>query len=69
MMIKENVNECRKNEFEYLKLIKHRQYVIEQIKLYEMYYDVLNKKEKKELKHLKTVKKNYSIIGKAIKSK
>lgn len=59
----------KKNEFEYLKDMMHRQYVIEQIKLYEMYYDVLNKKEKKELKQLKTEKKNFLIIGKAIKSK
>lgn len=47
MIIKGNTTECRKKEFEYLKSMKYRQYVNEQIKIYEFYYDILNKKEKK----------------------
>lgn len=47
MIIKGNSTEWRKKEFEYSKNMKHRQYVNEQIKIYEFYCDILNKKEKK----------------------
>lgn len=69
MIIKGNTTECRKKEFEYLKSMKHRQYVNEQIKIYEFYYDILNKKEKKKLKQFKEEKKKFLIIGKTTKSK
>ena len=49
--------------------MKHRQYINEQIKIYESYCDILNKKERKKLKQLKEEKNKFLIIGKTTKSK
>ena len=53
MIIKEELNNWRENEFQWLKATMHKKQVEEVIDLYSTYSDVLNSKEKRELKKLK----------------
>ena len=53
MIIKEELNNWRENEFQWLKATMHKKQVEEAIDLYSTYSDVLNSKEKRELKKLK----------------
>lgn len=50
MIIKEELNNWRENEFQWLKATMHKKQVEEVIDLYSTYSDVLNSKEKRELK-------------------
>ena len=64
-MIKEELNNWRENEFQWLKATMHKKQVEEAINLYSTYLDVLNSKEKRELKKLKKEKEKYIILGKS----
>lgn len=65
MMNKEELNNWRENEFQWLKATMHKKQVEEAINLYSTYLDVLNSKEKRELKKLKKEKEKYIILGKS----
>lgn len=52
MIIKEELNNWRENEFQWLKATMHKKQVEEVIDLYSTYSDVLNSKEKRELKKI-----------------
>ena len=64
-MNKEELNNWRENEFQWLKATMHKKQVEEAINLYSTYLDVLNSKEKRELKKLKKEKEKYIILGKS----
>ena len=69
MIIKEELNNWRENEFQWLKATMHKKQVEEVIDLYSTYSDVLNSKEKRELKKLKKKQCHFIVIGSAKKSK
>ena len=69
MIIKEELNNCRENEFQWLKATMHKKQVEEVIDLYSTYSDVLNSKEKRELKKMKKKQCHFIVIGNAKKSK
>ena len=52
MIIKEELNNWRENEFQWLKATMHKKQVEEAIDLYSTYSDVLNSKEKKRIKEI-----------------
>ena len=65
MIIKEEVMNCRENEFQCLKAKMHKKQVEEAIDLYSTYSDVL----KRELKKLKKKQCHFIVIGSTKKSK
>ena len=69
MIIKEEPNNGRENEFQWLKATMHKKQVEEAIDLYSTYSDVLNSKEKRELKKLKKKQCHFIVIGSTKKSK
>lgn len=69
MIIKEELNNWRENEFQWLKATMHKKQVEEAIDLYSTYSDVLNSKEKRELKKLKKKQCHFIVIGRTKKSK
>lgn len=69
MIIKEELNNWRENEFQWLKATMHKKQVEEVIDLYSTYSDVLNSKEKRELKKMKKKQCHFIVIGNAKKSK
>ena len=64
MIIKEELNNWRENEFQWLKATMHKKQVEEAIDS-----DVLNSKEKRELKKLKKKQCHFIVIGSTKKSK
>ena len=69
MIIEEEVMNWRENEFQCLKAKMHKKQVEEAIDLYSTYSDVLNSKEKRELKKLKKKQCHFIVIGSTKKSK
>lgn len=67
MIIKEELNNWRENEFQRLKATMHKKQVEEVIDLYSTYSDVLNSKEKRELKKLKKKAMTFYCVGSAKK--
>ena len=59
----------RKNEFQYLQEMMYRKQIKEKIDLYNRYSDVLDFKDKNELKRLRKIQKSFLIIGKTSQSK
>lgn len=57
----------RKNEFQYLQEMMYREQIKEKIDLYNRYLDVLDSKDKKELKRFKKIQESFLIIGKISK--
>lgn len=59
----------KKNEFQYLQEMMYRKQIKEKIDLYNRYSDVLDFKDKRELKKLRKIQKSFLIIGKTGQSK
>lgn len=59
----------RKNEFQYLQEMMYRKQIKEKIDLYNRYSDVLDFKDKNELRRLRKIQKSFLIIGKTSQSK